>query len=354
MKRFLLLVALLLSGAAHAVDELHLYNWSNYLSDETAQRFEAACHCRLIQRFYGDNQEMLAYLAGSGKGIDLVVPTGFAVQTLVNLGQAQPLDRSLLPNFHNLDPSYLNGAFDRGNRYSIPYGMTTTLIGFNRERLQALGLSARSHSWALIFDPVLLAKLRGRVMVLDSPRELLSAALMYLGRPANSVLPDDWVAAREVILRAKPYWAGFSNQSYLSDLAHGHIDVAMGYSSDMVQAQRDAAQAGQGVSIGFGLQREGNTLSLDSLVILKDAPRKDLAYQFINFLLAGRNAAAISNDMGSGNPNRAALPYIRTSLVHNAAIFPSVAQTRRLQQLQPLTMVQHRALQHLWRQIRQP
>lgn len=353
MKRALLIFLLGFAGQAFSADVLHLYNWSNYLSDETARRFEVYCKCRLVQEYYGDNQEMLARLAAGSGDIDLVVPTGFALQSLIHQGLVQKLDSSRLPNFKNLAPAYLNLFFDPGNQYSVPYGMTSTLIGVNPARLQARGLSGKQRSWALIFDPALLSKIKGRVMVLDSPRELLSAALMYLGRPATSVDPADWYAARDVIIRAKPYWAGFSNQSYLQQLAQGNVDVVQGYSSDMVQARQGVfATSISGGWLAFELQREGNVLSLDSLAVLKAAPRKDLAYKFINFLLDGRNAAALSNEIGSGNPNRAALKYIRPQLLHNEAVFPGGEQLQRLRQLHDLTPAQQAVLAKIWSQIK--
>lgn len=353
MKRVVLIFLLGLAARAFSADVLHLYNWSNYLSEETARRFEVYCQCRLVQTYYDDNQEMLTRLAKGGGEIDVVVPTGYALQSLIHHGLVQKLDSSRLSNFKNLAPAYLNLFFDPGNQYSVPYGMTTTLIGVNPDRLHALGLSGKQRSWALIFDPVLLAKIKGRVMVLDSPRELISSALMYLGRPATSVNQADWYAARDVIIRAKPYWAGFSNQSYLQQLAQGNVDVVQGYSSDMVQARQGGPAASiPGRGLAYELQREGNVLSLDSLVILKTAPRKDLAYKFLNFMLDGRNAAALSNEIGSGNPNHAALKYIRPQLLHNSAVFPGAGQLQRLQQLHDLTPAQQAVLAKIWSQIK--
>ncbi|KZE30281.1 putative spermidine/putrescine transport system substrate-binding protein/spermidine/putrescine transport system substrate-binding protein [Crenobacter luteus] len=352
MKKLLLALALASSANVFAADTLHLYNWNNYLSDATAKRFEAACKCKLVQDYYGDNEEMLAKLAAGAKGYDIVVPTGFAVQTLINQKAAAPLDKSKLPNLKNMDPGYLNAFFDKGNQYSVPYAFTTTLLGYNETQLKQAGVLDKANSWALIFDPAVLAKIKGKVTVLDSQRELMAAALMYLGKSANSTNPADWQAARDLILKAKPYWAAFNNQSYIKQLTTGNIWVAFGYSNDMFQAQADAKKAKRPFSIGFSLQKEGNTLSLDNFVVLKDAPRKDLAYQFINFMLDGKNASDLTNEMGSGNPNAAAKPFVKPEIAKVPAIFPGKADVARLQQLQDLNAKQRRDLNRIWSEIK--
>lgn len=346
----LLLILLLTMGAAHAEDVLHLYNWNNYIAPETIRRFEASCHCRVVQDYYGAMEEMLAKLSAGARGYDIVVPTGFAVQPLIRQRLVQPLDKSLLPNIGNVDPAYLNNAFDPGNQYSLPYAFTTTLIGYNDARIRELGLDPTS--WALIFDPDVLSRIKGRVTVLDDSRELFAAALMYNGLPANSTRPEDLARARETILRAKPYWAAFNTQSYIKELTLGNIWVAHGYSNDMFQANLDAKAAKRPFGIGYTLQKEGNTLSLDSMMIMRSAQRPDLAHRFINFMLEGRNSSELTNMLGSGNPNRAAAPFVRTEIKKIPAIFPSPAARQKLVQLAPLEGRELRELNRLWTQVK--
>ncbi len=352
MKKLLLSLALLASVPAFAANTLHLYNWNNYLSADAAKRFEAQCKCKLVQDYYGDNEEMLAKMAAGAKGYDIVVPTGYAVQALVGQGKAEKLDKSKIANVKNLNPAYLNAFFDKGNQYSLPYALTTTVLGYNETALKKLGIADKANSWALIFDPAVLAKIKGKVIVLDSQRELVAAALMYLGKPANSTNPADWKAARDVILKAKPYWATFNNQSYIKELTVGNMLVAMGYSNDMVQAREDAKKAKRPFVVSFGLQKEGNTMSVDNFVVLKDAPRKDLAYQFINFMLDGKNGAELTNSMGTGSPNAASMAFVNKDIAKSTAVFPTKADMPRLQQLQDLNSRQRRELNRLWAEIK--
>jgi len=348
--RFLALLLLGLSSALHAADVLHLYNWNNYISDATVARFERQCKCRLVQDYYSDNEEMLAKLAAGASGYDLIVPTGNAVESLLKSQQLRPIDKRLLPNLKNIDPAYLDTAFDRGNRYSVPYAYTITLIGYNEQKMRELKLP--TDTWAVLFEPKYLAKLKGRVTVLDSQRELMAAALKYLGYSVNDTDEAHWRRARDLILRAKPYWAAFNASSYIKELTVGNIWLAHGYSSDMFQAQQDAKHAGRPFSIAYATPREGAVLALDSMVIHKTGPRPDLAHLFINFMLEGRNSAELTNLIGSGNPNRAALKYIDPAIAANQAVFPSADIQRRLEMLKDLDRTQRRVLSRMWTEIK--
>ena len=186
----------------------------------------------------------------------------------------------------------MNAFFDPGNRYSVPYAYTVTLLGYNVEKLQALGLP--TDTWALIFEPRYLEKLKGRVTVLDSQRELMAAALRYLGHSVNDTDEAKWKQARDLILRAKPYWAAFNASSYIKELTVGNIWLAHGYSNDMFQARADAEGAGRPFRIGYAIPREGAVLALDSMVLHRTGRHPELAQSFIDFMLDGENSAELT------------------------------------------------------------
>ena len=139
MKRLALLLAssLLASvlSAAAAKDQLHLYNWNNYIAPETVKRFEDFCKCEVVQTYYSDNEELLAKLAAGARGYDILVPTSNAVQALIKGGQVKPIDKAQLPNLKNIEPAYLNTPFDPDNKYSVPYAMSLTVIGYNDQTI---------------------------------------------------------------------------------------------------------------------------------------------------------------------------------------------------------------------------
>lgn len=165
---FVLSALLLASLPARAIDTLYLYNWNNYISEDTVQRFEAHCKCRLKQDYYSDNEEMLAKLEAGAVGYDVLVPTGNAVESLVRRKALREIDKAKLPNLRNVKREFLDTWFDPGNRHSVPYATSVTLLGFNIDKMKELDLP--TDSWALIFEPQHLKKLKGRVTVLNSQR----------------------------------------------------------------------------------------------------------------------------------------------------------------------------------------
>nr|WP_036575479.1 spermidine/putrescine ABC transporter substrate-binding protein [Nitrosospira briensis] len=329
---------------------LHLFNWNNYIAPETIGRFEKSCNCKLSQDYYSDNEEMLAKLSAGATGYDLIIPTGNAMDTLIRQGALKPLDKSLLPNLGNINPAYLDTPFDPGNKYSVPYAYTLTLLGFNQEKIKSLGLP--TDTWAVIFEPKYLEKIKGRVTVLDSQRELMAAALKYLGYSVNDTDEKHWKEAANLIVRAKPYWAAFSNTSYIKELAVGNLWVAQGYSNDMFQAALDARNTGRKFTIGYSTPKEGAVLALDSMVLHRSGSRPDLAHQFINFMLEGKNSAELTNLIGSGNPNMDAIQYIQAEIANNGAIFPAPEMLNHLEMLRDLDRKQRRVLSRLWTEIK--
>ena len=337
-------------AAAATRGELRVYNWNNYLAEETAAAFEESCSCRLVQDYYSDNEEMLAKLAAGATGYDVLVPTANAVETLIAQDALRELDHAQIVGFDNVKPEFRGLFFDPQNRFSIPYAYSITLLGYNTAKLRELGLPV--DSWALIFEPERLRKIQGKVTVLDSQRELFAAALMYLGHSANETDETKLKEARDLILRAKPYWAAFNASSYIKELTIGNIWVAHGYSNDMFQAASDAAKANRPFAIASSTPVEGAVLAVDNFVLHRTGPRPDLAYQFINFMLVGRNAAQLSNMIGSGNVNAAAMPYIDDAVRNNKAVFPGPEGMKRLQMLKDYGRRERRLLNRLWTEIK--
>ena len=331
-------------------NELRLFNWNNYLAEDTAKAFEASCQCRLVQDYYSDNEELLAKLAAGATGYDMLVPTGNAVQTLIAQGALRELDKAKIKGLENIKPEFLDEWFDPGNHFSIPYAYSVTLLGYNAEKMKELGVP--TDSWAAIFEPKELEKLAGKVTVLDSQRELFAAALIHLGHSVNETDEGKLKEARDLILRAKPYWAAFNASSYIKELTIGNIWLAHGYSNDMFQAAQDARKAKRPFTIGFSTPQQGAVLAIDNMVLHKTGPRPDLAYQFINFMLIGQNAAQLSNMIGSGNPNAAAMPYIDPVVRDNPAVFPGPEGMKKLQQLHDLPRKERRLMNRLWTEIK--
>jgi spermidine/putrescine transport system substrate-binding protein len=333
-----------------AEQTLHLFNWNDYIAEATVADFEKACGCKVVQDYYSSTEEMMAKLQAGATGYDVVIPTQNAVQALIKQNYLEPLDKAALPNIKNADAGFLNRSYDKGNTYSVPYAFTTTLIGYNETKLAALGVNPGD--WSVIFDPKVLEKIRGKVTVMDDAEELFGAALKYLGYSANDRDEKHLREAQQTIMKAKPYWAAFNSSSYIKELTVGNIWVAHGYSSDMMQARNDAKAAGRDFSVNLVLPKQGAVLALDNMVIPKTAPNKKLAHQFINFMMDGKNAAGLTNEIGAGNPNAAAIEFIDPEIKQLTAIFPDKATLAKLETLEATSAKDRRLINKLWTEIK--
>ncbi len=299
---------------------LNLYIGSNYIADSTVNRFEKNYNCTLNQNFFNDNEEMLAKIVAGANGYSVIVATSYAVQELALMGKIKPLDKSKLSNLKYIDPQFLNQPYDPGNKYSVPYAYTPVFLAYNKDKMDQLGIVP--NTWAVIFDPKYLAKLRGRVTVFDSSRNVIAAALLYLGKDPNSIKPEDLKLARDVIDKASPYWAKFDSDSYYRSLLRGDIWVSMSYSIDIFKAIQDAKASHSKINIAAMLQKEGNMYELDNLVIPSFNKDDKLAYEFLNTALDPQSAYELSALTGSSIPNTVGLQKLNSDVKNTQWIYP--------------------------------
>lgn len=321
MKKFLYLLACLLAcQIAGAANEFNLYIGSNYIADSTVKRFDDQNNCTLVQNFFNDNEEMLAKIVAGANGYNTIVATSYAVEELALMGKIKPLDKSKLPNLKYINKQFLNQAYDPGNKYSVPYAYTPVFLAYNKDKLRQLGIVP--DTWAVIFDPKYLNKLKGKVTVFDSSRNVIAAALLYLGKDPNSENKADLDAARAVIDRAAPYWAKFDSDSYYRGLLRGDVWVSMSYSIDIFKTIQDAKASHAKVNIDAMLQKEGNMYELDNMVIPVFNKDDKLAYAFINMALNPQSAYELSALTGSSVPNDSAVARLDPAVRNLDWIYP--------------------------------
>jgi spermidine/putrescine transport system substrate-binding protein len=351
VKKLIALAALALGNSPFVLaDDLYLFNWNDYIAADTVTAFEQECKCKVIQDYFSSTEEMMAKLLAGASGYDIVIPTQNGVEALSKKGSLSKLDKSKLSNIGNAGKAFMDKDYDKGNQYSVPYAFTTTLIGYNETKLKELGINPAD--WAVIFDPKVLSKIKGKVTVMDDSEELFGAAMKYLGYSVNDKDEKHIKEAQQVIMTAKPFWAAFNSSSYIKELTLGNIWVAHGYSSDMFQARADALEAKRNFTVNFALPKQGAVLALDNMVIPTDAKHKALAHQFINFMLRPENAAALTNELGTGNPNAAALPFVNDEIKALTAIFPPADVQAKLETLSAKDAKTRRIYSKAWTEIK--
>jgi len=324
---------LLFGAAAQATPTVSVYNWTDYIGDTTLADFQASSGIKVVYDVFDSNETLEGKLLAGRTGYDVVVPSNHFLARQAQAGAFLPLDRSKLPNWKHLDPKLLQQLEqnDPGNQYAVPYLWGTNGIGYNVDKVKAaLGID-HIDSWAVLFEPENLKKLKQcGVAFMDSPDELFPAMLNYMGIDPRSEKAGDYAKAEARLLELRPYITYFHSSKYVSDLANGDICVAFGYSGDVFQAANRALEAKNGVKVAYSIPKEGSNLWFDLLAIPKDAQNPDQALAFINYLLQPQVIAKVSATVGYANANPDANAYMDQALVNNPEIYPPQAVLDKL------------------------
>ncbi|WP_299727587.1 extracellular solute-binding protein [uncultured Endozoicomonas sp.] len=324
-----------LSPATMASEKtLNIYNWSDYIAEDTIANFEAETGIDVRYDVFDSNEVLEAKLLSGKSGYDIVVPSSDFMAKQIKAGVFKELDKSKLPQWSNLDTELmaLLETYDEGNKHAFPYLWGTTGIGYNPDLVNKyLGEDAPTSSWDLVFDVNNISKLsQCGVAFLNAPSEIMPAALRYMGLDPNSVNKADYKKAEELLMKVRPHITYFHSSRYISDLANGDICVAVGWSGDVLQASDRAYEAENGVTVEYTIPDEGAGMWFDMLAIPKDADNVDEAYAFLNYLLQPEVIADISNYVAYASPNKESVPLVDEEIRENPGIYPTEAAKKNL------------------------
>jgi spermidine/putrescine transport system substrate-binding protein len=219
----------------------------------------------------------------------------------------QALDHSKIPNLKNVDAVYLAKALDPKMEFSVPYMMAPTCLCYLASKV-----SNPENSWAMLDR----ADLKGRITMLDDMREVLGAALKFLGHSLNSTDPAQLAAATEVARRWAKNIAKFENEQYKTGIASGEFHLVQGYAGDLIQASEENDD------MRIFVPKEGSAFSCDDLCIPKGAKEVDLAYAFINHVTDASIAAENMEWIGYRAPNTAAYGSLSEDFRGSEVLFP--------------------------------
>ncbi|SDU41962.1 Putrescine-binding periplasmic protein [Pseudomonas yamanorum] len=342
--------------AAAAEPRVNLYNWFGLIAPETPKEFEQKTGAKMhVDTF--DSAEVMQSKAMAGRtGYDVVVATSNVLPSLIQAGVLAPLDRSQLSNYSHLDPEMmaLLAINDPGNLYAVPYLWGTTGIGYDVDKVKAaLGDNAPVDSWDLIFKEENISKLKScGVAMLDSPSEIISIALHYLGLPSNSQNPEDYLKAQALLLKIRPYVLYFDSSRTDADFADGNICVVVGWASGALTAQAINEKNNTGRKIAYSLPREGGLVWSENFVLLKDAPHAKEGLAFINYMLEPQVIAKSSNHTLYPNANKDATEFVEQKLRDNPWIYPDKNTVATLVPLEPLPLKLERIRTRVWTKVK--
>jgi putrescine transport system substrate-binding protein len=347
---------------AQAVKErvVNVYNWSDYVESSVLRDFTTQTGIKVRYDTFDSNDTLETKLLAGNSGYDVVVPTAYFLEQQIKAGVFQKLDKSKLPNLANVWPAIAQrlSAYDPGNLYAVNYMWGTTGIGYNAKKARdILGgetrIDAAMASWDIVFKPENLAKFKNcGVYMLDSPDDVLSAALHYLGLNPNSTSETELEQAAALVARVRPSVRKFHSSEYLDALAADRICLVLGWSGDIKQAQKRAAEAKNGIEIGYAIPKGGAQMWFDNFAIPRDARNVAEAHEFIDYLLRAEVAAKNTNYLFYANGNLTSQKSIAPAILNDRAIYPDEQTMKELYTIAAHDLKTQRLMNRLWTRIK--
>lgn len=307
---WILLAGLVFAGCAPPKRELRLFVWPEYIDPKIIAEFEAAFDCRIVVDHFDDGNLMIAKLASGGSGIyDVVATSNESLPGMLARGLLAPLRYTNIPNAVHLDPRFRGTTNDVGSGHGVPCAWGTTGLYVRKPKGKPL-----EESWALLFDP---AKQPGPIALLDDGRFAIGAALWYQGHSINSVDARELESARDLVINTTKRSAGFvTSIAGRNRVLAGELGAAIVSSSDGVRGEKEDPET------SYFVPREGGAIWFDTLSIPAHAPHRDLAEQFINYILRPEVSARFAKFAHLATPNLAAMEFVDREDRENRGLYP--------------------------------
>lgn len=323
------------AGEPQLAAELSVYNWSDYIDEDILTAYEEEYGVDILYDTYASNEDLFAKLQAGATGYDVIFPSDYMVAQMIEQGMLAEIDVNALENWSHISPTFHDPPFDPGNQHCIPYQWGTTGIAYqaNHEFFQ----ENPPTSWAFLFDPAMLEQYAdGGINVLNDQRELIGAALAYLGYDINTTDQAQIEEARDVILAAKGYWRTFNSEDYDDSLLiPGEVVLSHSWSGDAANAYwstyDDEREDGDWY---YAIPEEGAVRWVDNVCILASSERYETALHFLNYLLEPEVAAAVTNFTYYASPNEPAREFILDEILEDPGIYPPEEVEAKLQWLE--------------------
>ena len=291
--------------------QLHLYNWSDYIAEDTVPNFEKEFGVKVTYDTYESNEEMVAKLQAGASGYDIVVPSGYIIPVLVATDLIIPLNKKYITNIGNISPIFRNLPSDPSNKYTVPWQWGTTGIAYRTDKVKT-----PLDSWDVFHDK----QFKKKLTMMDDGREVIGAELRHRGHSLNSTNPSELAQAKADCIDAKKNLKAYISAPVKAQLISGDVWISQLWNGDTTQAKTEQP------NLGYVIPKEGCTIWGDSMCVPKSAPNKRAAHEWINYILRPEVGAALSEATGYGTPNAAAAKVMKVPVP-----YPTEDELKRLE-----------------------
>lgn len=282
---------------------LNVYNWGEYISDgfEGALDVNAEFEKYYFEKFgvrvkvnyttYATNEDMYSKLSSGAGTYDIVVPSDYMIEKMINEDMLLKFDATELENYQYIGESFKNLYYDPENCYSVPYTYGMMGVIYNEALVDEEDYS--SESWGLLWNE----KYRGKILQFNNPRDAFGSAMYYLGLDINSTDPAVWQAAQKKLSEQKPLIQAYVNDEIFNKMTTASAAIAPYFAGDFI------IMASENEDLKFYYPEEGTNFFVDAMCIPKNAKQPEIAKEYINFMLYEEIAIANALYIGYASPH---------------------------------------------------
>ncbi|WP_203364522.1 ABC transporter substrate-binding protein [Bacillus sp. REN10] len=296
---------------------LTVYNWGDYIDPDLITKFEKETGIKVIYETFDSNEAMMTKIEQGGTAYDIAVPSEYAIDKMKKNDLLIPVDHSQLPNLKNIDPRFMDLAFDEGNKYSIPYFWGTVGILYNQDLMGGKKITAWNDLWDESY--------KNDVFLVDGAREVIGMGLNTLGYSLNDTNKEHLIEAKEKLDELTPNVKAIVGDEIQLLMINNEAKIGVVWSGTAADVMSENE------SLEYVVPEEGSNLWFDNMVIPKTSKNVEAAHQFINFMLDPKNAAQNADYVGYSTPNKKALEFMPEDVVNDQRFYPEAELTERLE-----------------------
>ena len=296
--------------------ELYVYNWGEYIDESVVEEFEKETGIKVVYDMFETNEEMYPVLEAGGVVYDVVCPSDYMIEKMIQNDMLAEIDFNNVPNIKNIDTKYMNMAksFDPENKYAVPYTWGTVGILYNTSMVDD-----EITSWSDLWNP----KYQGNILMQDSVRDAFMVGEKMLGYSMNTTDKAELEKVKEKLIEQKPLVQAYVIDQVRDKMIGGEAAIGVIYSGEMLYVQNEVANSGEDFELKYVIPKEGTNLWIDAWVIPKNAKNKENAEKWIDFLNRPEIAKKNFEYITYPTPNKAAFELLDKELQENTALFPT-------------------------------
>lgn len=249
---------------------VNMYNWGEYIDKEVLDEFTRETGIKVNYETFVTNEDMYLKIKQGGSNYDIVVPSDYMIEKMIKENMLEPIDKNKLSNYKNIDSKFLNKSYDPESKYSIPLYWGTLGILYNKNLVDG-----EITSWADLWNE----KHKDKIIMLDSSRDSLAAALLKNGFSMNSRNKEELEIAKKDLIKQKKSILAYLVDETKDNMLAENAAIAVMYSGDATELLNADKK------FKYVKPKEGTNLWFDSMVILKNSKNKENAHKLINFLI---------------------------------------------------------------------